>query len=219
MEGSATHRHRASRLAAEEEAAELGAPELSLPALPELERPPLEIPRLPEVDLSHDASFQNYLTQQTQLLLAGCCATSRPKASAAAMGQCGAPEGADHAADAARAMCTAGVAYAGCSAPPDIDRGSDAPPKRSAQRSPVPRPPPQLPLPYRSSRSPVQGLPGEEEEAELRRASRRGRIPASIAPFGGDPDSQKPAWAKPKEASTIFGDGVADGGRVDGCGL
>ena len=217
MEGSATHRHRASRLAAEEEAAELGAPELSLPALPELDIP-LEIPRLPEVDLSHDASFQNYLAQQTQLLLAGCCATSRPKASA--VGQCGAPEGADQAADAARAMCTAGVAYAGCSAPPDIDRGSDAPPRRNGQRSPVPRPPPQLPLPYRSSRSPVQGLPGEEEEAELRRAARRGRIPASIAPFGDDSgNSQTPAWAKPKEASTIFGDGVADGGRVDGCGL
>ena len=218
MEGSSRHRHRGGRLAAEEEAANADAPTLPLPelALPELELP--ELPRLPEVDLSGDSSFQNYLAQQAQLLLNGCCASGpRPKSG------CSVPDGADTAADAARAACGAGVAYAGvaggCSAPPDIDRGNDAAPgtRRGGSRSPVPRP--SLPLPYRSSRSPVQSLPGEEEEAEIRKAARRGRVSPAIAPFGSDGAVSEPEWAKPKAASPIFGNGVADGSRVDGCGL
>lgn len=220
MEESPNHRHRGSRLAAEEAAAEAGAPEIALPelALPELALPELELPRLPEVDLSGDSSFQNYLAQQTQLLLGGCCASTRPKSSGAP--GCSVPDGADQAAEAARAACGAGVAFAGvaggCAAPPDVDKGDASTGRRGGSRSPVPRP--SLPLPYRSSRSPVQGLPGEEEEAEIRRAARRGRISPNIAPFGGM-ESAEPKWAKPKDASQLFGDGVADGSRVDGCGL
>ena len=221
MEESPNHRHRGSRLAAEEAAAEAGGPEIALPelALPELALPEMEMPRLPEVDLSGDSSFQNYLAQQTTLLLTGCCATARPKGSGAVPG-CSVPDGADQAAEAARAACGAGVAFAGvaggCAAPPDVDRGGDASSgRRGGSRSPVPRP--SLPLPYRSSRSPVQGLPGEEEEAELRRAARRGRISPNIAPFGGMETAVQ--YAKPKDASTLFGAGVADGSRVDGCGL
>jgi hypothetical protein len=169
--------------------------------------------------LSEDASFQNYLSQQASLLLTGCCATTRPKGNAPG---CSVPDGADQAADAARAACGAGVAFAGvaagCSAPPDVDRGDAAQgQRRGGSRSPVPRP--SLPLPYRSSRSPVQGLPGEEEEAELRRAARRGRVSPNIAPFGGTGDGAEPEWAKPKDASQLFGNGVVDGSRVDGCGL
>jgi hypothetical protein len=146
---------------------------------------------LPDVDLTADKSFGNYLVQQTSLFV-GCCAAPRPRAPA--------PEtvGDDTSLqDPVGRLCISAVDVIGasCNAPTQPAAEEEAEEEEEhvpfvkgarTRRCGVPTPCP--PLPYsRASKSPIRPSKTDEEAQEKERAARAPSPRA--APEGGNASS------------------------------